>query len=38
VLLAVWQDVGAILRHHLDSLTLADIAAMARGERPWPDA
>ncbi len=38
VLLAVWQDVGAILRHHLDSLTLADIAAMARGERPWPEA
>ena len=38
VLLAVWQDVGEILRTHLDSLTLADIAAMSRGERPWPDA
>ena len=38
VLLAVWQDVGAILRQHLEALTLADIAAMARGERPWPDA
>jgi Rrf2 family iron-sulfur cluster assembly transcriptional regulator len=38
VLLAVWQDVGDILRTHLEALTLADIAAMARGERPWPDA
>ena len=38
VLLAVWSDVGEILRTHLDSLTLADIAAMSRGEQPWPDA
>lgn len=37
VLLAVWSEVGALLRRHLDSLTLADIAAMSRGERPWPD-
>ena len=36
VLLAVWQDVGDILRHHLEALTLADIAAMSRGERDWP--
>ena len=38
VLLAVWQDVGDILRHHLEALTLADIAAMSRGEKPWPQA
>jgi hypothetical protein len=26
------------MRAHLDSFTLADIAAMARGQRDWPDA
>ena len=36
VLLAVWDDVGAYMRRHLDGLTLADIAAMSRGEREWP--
>jgi hypothetical protein len=24
------------MRRHLDELTLADIARMARGERDWP--
>ena len=24
------------MRHHLDSYTLADIAAMAKGDSPWP--
>jgi hypothetical protein len=24
------------MRHHLDGFTLADIAAQARGEQPWP--
>jgi hypothetical protein len=24
------------MRRHLDALTLADIAGMARGEREWP--
>jgi Rrf2 family iron-sulfur cluster assembly transcriptional regulator len=36
VLLAVWASVGGHMRHHLDSFTLADIAARARGEQPWP--
>lgn len=38
VLLAVWAEVGEHMRRHLEALTVADIAAMARGERPWPDA
>src|SRR6476619_4283085 len=33
VLLAVWADVGAQMRMQLDGFTLADAAAMARGER-----
>ena len=37
VLLAIWAEVGDYMRRHLDSSTLADIAAMARGERSWPD-
>ena len=36
VLLAVWADVGAQMRMQLDGFTLADAAAMARGERDWP--
>jgi DNA-binding IscR family transcriptional regulator len=31
VLLTVWADVGAHMREHLDSFTLADIAARAQG-------
>jgi Rrf2 family protein len=37
VLLAIWADVGDRMRRLLGSITLADIAAMARGEEPWPD-
>ena len=36
VLLAIWAMLGDHMRRHLDELTLADIAAMARGEREWP--
>ncbi|MFM7536829.1 MAG: RrF2 family transcriptional regulator [Acidimicrobiales bacterium] len=38
VLLAVWHAVGAHMRLVLDRFSLADIAAMSRGERTWPDA
>ena len=38
VLLSVWADVGEHMRRILDGLALADLAAMARGERPWPEA
>src|SRR5919202_1552410 len=31
VLLAVWSEVGGHMRHHLDSFTLADMVARARG-------
>ena len=37
VLLAIWQNVGEHMRHHLDGYSLADLAATARGERPWPE-
>ena len=33
VLLAVWADVGDHMREHLDSFTLADMAARARAIR-----
>jgi Rrf2 family iron-sulfur cluster assembly transcriptional regulator len=36
VLLSVWQGVGTEMRRLLDVLTLADVAAIARGEAPWP--
>ena len=36
VLLAIWAMVSDHMRRHLDELTLADIAHMARGEREWP--
>jgi Rrf2 family protein len=35
VLLNIWNVVGEHMRHHLESWTLADIAAQARGEAPW---
>lgn len=38
VLLAIWSDVGARMRHLLGSITLADIAQMSRGARTWPGA
>jgi Rrf2 family protein len=37
VLLSIWADVGEHMRRYLDSLSLADIVSMARGEAPWPD-
>jgi len=36
VLLAVWKQVGDEMRRHLDSFTLEAVAAMSRGEQPWP--
>ncbi len=36
VLLAIWSAAGSHIRHFLDSYSLADIAAMARGESVWP--
>lgn len=36
VLLAVWADVGEHMRRHLEATSLADVASMSRGERPWP--
>ncbi|NNE73225.1 MAG: Rrf2 family transcriptional regulator [Acidimicrobiales bacterium] len=37
VLLSIWAGAGAHMRTYLDSFTLADIAAMARGDADWPD-
>ena len=37
VLLAVWADAGEHMRRLLEGRTLADIAAIARGDAPWPD-
>jgi Rrf2 family protein len=36
VLIAVWNEAGDYMRHHLDSYTLADIAAIAQGRAAWP--
>lgn len=36
VLLSIWAAAGAHMRDFLDSYTLADIAAMSRGQMPWP--
>lgn len=38
VLLAVWGHVGEQMRELLDSFSLADIAEMSVGGRPWPGA
>jgi Rrf2 family protein len=38
VLLAIWHSAGSRMRDLLEGWTLADIAAMSRGQRPWPDA
>jgi Rrf2 family iron-sulfur cluster assembly transcriptional regulator len=37
VLLAIWADVGDRMRRLLHSITLADIASIARGEQAWPE-
>lgn len=36
VLLAVWSETATAMRSMLDSYTLADVAAMTNGQRPWP--
>ncbi len=36
VLLAIWNRAGEHMRKHLDSYTLASVAAQARGAAPWP--
>ena len=36
VLLAVWAQVGEHMRRLLADISLADIAAIAKGEAPWP--
>lgn len=36
VLLSIWHDVGDEMRRLLEEYTLADIAAMAAGDRAWP--
>jgi Rrf2 family protein len=37
VLLNVWGIVGDHMRGHLDGFSLADLAAQARGEKPWTE-
>jgi len=37
VLLSVWAQVGDTMRSLLGAITLADIAAIAKGEAPWPN-
>ena len=37
VLLAVWWDAGERMRDYLTGYSLADMAAMAHGDAPWPD-
>lgn len=36
VLLAVWGDVGDRIRRLLEGFTLADLAEITTGRRPWP--
>ena len=38
VLLDIWAVLGGRMREHLNSFSLADVAAMARAEVPWPSA
>jgi Rrf2 family protein len=38
VLLAVWGEASDHMRRYLDAITLGDVAAMARGQQPWPAA
>lgn len=37
VLLSVWSNVGEHMRRLLEGQTLADVAAIARGEAAWPE-
>jgi len=36
VLLGIWNHAGDYMRAYLEGFTLAHIAEMARGDRPWP--
>jgi Rrf2 family protein len=36
VLLAIWHDVGGRMRALLEAYTLADLAGITEGQRPWP--
>lgn len=36
VLLAIWHQAADVMKEYLGGYTLADIAATARGEAPWP--
>ena len=36
VLLAIWGDVGEQMRRSLGGYTLAQLAAITSGDRPWP--
>jgi Rrf2 family protein len=36
VLLAIWGAASEHMRQHLAGYTLADIAAQAKGDKPWP--
>lgn len=36
VLLSIWGNVGEQMRKLLEGSSLADVAAIARGEAPWP--
>ena len=38
VLIAIWNEAGEHMRQHLDRLTLAAVATMAKGAAPWPGA
>ena len=37
VLLAIWKQTGEHMRHHLEGFSLADVAAAAQGQGPWPE-
>ncbi len=36
VLLAIWHDVGGHMRALLEAYSLADLAGITEGRRPWP--
>jgi len=38
VLLEIWDEAGEVMRDYLDGYTLERIAAIARGDAPWPRA
>ena len=37
MLLGIWNQAGDHMRRYLEGFTLADIAAIARGDAPWPE-